>query len=615
MSRSSANFPISLSTPLLIIMLTVAVVAASQPVEAAGTGNVNVTLWEDIDNLNPHIGPTWADAVIFSWLYETLTVLDENLTLAPWLAESWTMMDPGGYSWTFNLVHNATWHDGVPLTAYDVEYTFRMLINGSVNFPGPWFSAVKDVKNVTAIDQYTVLVEMQNPRALTVDYVGRAIPIIPKHIYENLPEPYKSQPWMYLNLENPIGSGPFKFKSRTPGQQIILENTGNHWKVKPHIQTITYNIISSVDVALLALQRGDVDALLQWVSPSTFQAIRSNPEAFPNFKTSNVSLDSTATLSFNLRLYPYNITELRRAVSNAIDIDQIISKVWYGYAQRASPGYTPPYKYWYNPNIPPYELNLTKAGELLDQAGFTVGSDGWRKKPDGTPFTMKLLCANDETTRDIAAYVKNDLAKVGINVYIDAKDPTSVYTTLRNKRTDWETSLNLNRDSYAISMDNSDTFYYRFHSSRATETGWNIVGYNNPEVDDLVANATLNFNVTDRVQKLWRVQEILAEEVPRVSLYHMQILNVYRDDRVTGWVALPTLGIDNLSTWENIIELRPQTPSTPAIPFEALVIAGIVVVIIIASVITFYFYKKHMKKGVGSRSPNIPAKSQLIRRL
>jgi peptide/nickel transport system substrate-binding protein len=183
-----------------------------------------------------------------------------------------------------------------------------------------------------------------------------------------------------------------------------------------------------------------------------------------------------------------------------------------------------------------------------------------------------------------------------LDVTIDAKDPTSVYTILRDKRTDWETALTLTRNSYNIFADTPDTtYFYRFHSSRSTGTGWNINGFENATYDQLVESMTQNFNSTDRLQQIFRAQEILASEVPRVSLYHRQILNVYRDDHFSGWTPVVGWGFHNFYNWANLQEVT-AVQNTGYELGTVMIVGLVVIVIVVVAVATVYVLKRRSKK-------------------
>jgi peptide/nickel transport system substrate-binding protein len=251
---------VGLSKPVYKIVVAVLIVAFVMPmlmpaVSAATQQQriVRLALAEEISSLNPLVGNSLVDWFIFNLIYDKLAIYDTNLHPRPWLAENWTVTE-NNTVWILHLVHNATWSDGVPFTAQDVVFT----INYIKKHPEIWLwqDEVQYIKSVKALDNYTVEIVTTKPVAILDWYVFPRLPILPKHIWQNITNPTK-----YPNL-HPVGNGPFILVDYKPGQYIKFEANPHYWRGKPHIDGILGKIGLSSDTAFLELEKGQLDIMV-----------------------------------------------------------------------------------------------------------------------------------------------------------------------------------------------------------------------------------------------------------------------------------------------------------------------------------------------------------------
>lgn len=372
-----------LGVSLILVAIALSIIAPL-PVRAENEEVVlKVGIPGEIDNLNPLIGLFGAAGYIRDLLFDTLLIMPSNRTYKPWLAESWSINEKE-LTITFKLRPNLKWHDGTPLTAKDVEFTFNLIINSTYTPKLDRWKLHEYIEYVKAVDDRTVIFKLKQPFAPIIWYIGIRIPILPEHIWS------KVDPTTFKNLENPIGSGPFKFVKYTPGVSFELEAFDEYFAGRPKIDRLIIGLYKSTDTVLLDLQAGSIDVIAgMTVAPELVPALLKDPNIRVVIRP---DLGYIRFMGFNLDKYPFNIREFREAIAYAIDKEYIVKTVMLGYADPASDGWVQPIQgIWYNDKVGYRSQNLTKAAEILDELGFVdTDGDGIRETPNGTKLEFSL---------------------------------------------------------------------------------------------------------------------------------------------------------------------------------------------------------------------------------
>ncbi len=509
---------------------------------AGPVGDLKIGVRDDAKNINPYLAATATDQRIVGMMYDTLLYWDDAKGLTPWLATKWTCADDG-LKCVFTLDPNAKFHDGNPVTAKDVAYSFNM--TREKQFPSIVMS-IAALDQVTATGDREVTMTFKTKQVDTLRFVGTVISIVEQAQWEKVTDPKN-----YANWDNPIGSGAFKIKQRVEGQYITLENTGTHYRFKPTVKTITFQVMSDDNVATLALKKGDVDAIFGNIAPNIATDVQKNPNAYPNIKLATAGGTGTQTVLWNLRKAPYNDVKFRQAVAQAVDVDSIIKNALLGFADRAGAGFVPPAAgIFYNKAVGPVKYDEAAAKAALDAAGYKdANNDGLRELQDGKPLKIEILSLNVAPSTDIGDMIVAQLKKVGISA---VATPLTSDAQLERMRT---ASFDAALSSVSLSVPNMMMYY--FHSSRAAIKDGRVVGFNrggfeNAEYDKLSTDSLAEFDQTKRAQIHNRLQEILAAQLPQVPLYIPQILNLYNETRFTGWVNKPGVGIENFESFESL---------------------------------------------------------------
>ncbi|MEM1911120.1 MAG: ABC transporter substrate-binding protein [Sulfolobales archaeon] len=509
---------------------------------------------DHIDNFNPLIGLFAAAGYIRGLLYDTLLYISANGTYIPWLAESYSV-DLERLLLRFKIRPGAYWHDGRPITASDVEFTFNLIVASNYSDKLDRWGLRKYVEYVKAVDDRTVEFKLKEPYAPALFYIGALIPPLPKHIWSEV------DPTTFKNMDNPVGSGPFKFLRYTPGVSIELVANENYYRGRPKIDRLVVVLYKSTDALMLDLRAGNIDAITATtVAPELVPVLLRDP----NIRI--VELTYTASLrfiGFNNDRYPFSIREFREAIAYAIDKEAIVRIVMLGYGYPAADGWVQPlFGIWYNPGVGYRRQNLTKAAEILDKLGFIDrDGDGIRETPNGTVLRFKILTISGLAEFERSAeLVAGWLKRIGIDATIEAQ----ALGTVDQREGIGDFDIGFMGIGMSITVDLDFYLYERFHSSQAYPLGTyaprNWFRYRNPELDILLELQRRTLDPESRREIIWKIQEIVARDIPALTLYMRTALVAYRTERFTGWVEPegPTSKI-------SVLNLSPRKPEVVTI--------------------------------------------------
>lgn len=432
-------------------------------------------------------------------VFNGLVKYDKDINLVGDLAESWKI-EKEGTEITFFLKKNVYWHDGHPLTAHNVEFTYQKLIDPKVKTP--YSGDFERIASFEVIDDYTVKVTYREPFSPALSSWGMCI--MPKHILEN--EDLNSTKFS----RHPIGTGPYKFKSWKTQEKIELTLNRNYFEGRPYIDRYIWRIIPDQATIFLELQIQGADS----AGLSPLQFLRQTDRTFfkKHYRKFRLPSFGYTYLGYNLEDPKFKDKRVRQALNYAVDKEEIIKIVLLGFG-RVSCGPFVPESWAYNEKVKPYSYNPKKAKTLLGQAGFSdTDHDGWLDK-DGKIFEFTVITnqGNDARIKTLEI-IQRRLKEVGVKVNIKVLEWSVFLSEFVDKR-NFEAVLlgwSLGRDP-----DNFDIW----HSSKIKEGEFNFIGYKNEEVDELLLSARRTFNQEERRGYYQRIQEIIYDEQPYMFLY------------------------------------------------------------------------------------------------
>ena len=477
------------STALVVLAMVVALTGCStgQRVDLGdgAEGGVIAAIAGEPDQLDPHKTSAYFSFEVLENVFDTLVEPDENLQMRPALAESWEVSDDE-LTWTFRLRPGVTFHDGSPLTAEDVAFSYNRIIDEELTNVDK-FSAVTSVE---APDPATVVIRVDRPVPNMLTNLGgfKGMAIVSRRNVES-----------GEIATHPVGTGPFAFANQRSGDSITLVANPDYWDGAPEISGVRFRFISEPSTALSALQAGEID----WtdsVPPQRVQQLRNDESITLAVEPSN----DYWYLALNEAREPWNDVRVRQAIAYAIDRDAIVQATSYGTAaknQLAIPEGNP----WYVPYDRYDEGGLDKARELLDEAGVR-------------PRNLDMLVTTDyPETVTAAQIVADNLAPLGITVNIRTVD-FATWLDEQNKG-----NFDMLMMGWLGNID-PDDFYYAQHHTDGTS---NAQKFSDPEVDRLLDAGRVETDRQARFDDYRRAATMIADQVSYIFLYNPSVIQAW----------------------------------------------------------------------------------------
>jgi peptide/nickel transport system substrate-binding protein len=449
--------------------------------------------------------------VRMSWVFDTLVWKDSD-GYVPMLAKSWEY-DEKKMAFTFELVKNAAWHDGKPVTARDIAFSIEYF----KKHPYRWVNLSR-VKVAEARGDHEVVIYLSKPYAPFISDVAGTMPIIPEHIWKGVKEPKK-----FTEKEAFIGSGPFKFVEfdRVKGTYIYEAHESYH-RGKPLYKKLVY--VKGNPMMNLTGGRADTAS----IKPKMKKKLAS--EGFHIIKD---KYGWNKKMMINHKREPFSDTRFRRALAYALDLEEIVEKAHQGFGRPASPGLLSVDHPWYNPDTPEYPHNLEKARGLLEEMGYTKNDKGMYEK-NGNPLKVELLVSNitvagEKSPDRDGEIIRNQLEKAGIRVDMRAMEQAMTDSLVKQ----WKFDLALSGHG-AIYGDAK--ILHEMITSKGGAGSVNSARYDaNEKLVELLEKQMEEMDAGKRKELVFRIQEIYARDLPAISLYYPDNLSAYKKEKGVEW--------------------------------------------------------------------------------
>jgi peptide/nickel transport system substrate-binding protein len=451
---------------------------------------------------------------------EGLLEYDYDIKPRPALATEWSI-SPDGKTYTFKLRPNVKFHDGKPFTSADVAYSIQML--KTVHPRGR--NTFANVTEVKTPDPLTAVIELSKPAPFLIKALAAAeSPMVPKHIYDG------TDPVTNPNGNAPIGTGPYKFKQWVRGSHVIFERNPDYWQPDlPRIDQMVCKFVPDPGARSVAFENGSGDIGYRTpVALADLDRLKKLPHLV--FETDGTSYSyNVSLLQFNLDSQYFKHLKVRQAVAHCIDRAALLKIVMYGYGVVCYSPIAPGLKDFHDPTPSPYGLDLKKAEQLLDEAGFKRGPDKIRFK-----LPMDYNPIGDEG-RKVCEFMRATLSRVGITVEVRSQDLPAFAKRVYTDR-DFDCTYNGHSNLFDPTVGVQRVYWSKnFKKGVPFSNGSN---YNNPKVDALLEGASVENDPVRRRQMFIDFQKIIAEEVPDVSLFSPLYLTIknkrVHDDSITA---------------------------------------------------------------------------------
>jgi peptide/nickel transport system substrate-binding protein len=505
-------------------------------------GTMTGAFLSDPKTFNRILANETASTDVLSFMFDTLVESNGITTeIEPGLAKSWDISEDGKV-WTFHLRKGVQWHDGHPFTADDVIFSLDVIFDESIR------CNTRDVLKVDGqplqykkIDDYTVQFILPKPFAPMI--WAMLFPIVPKHALEDAYKAGKFNETWGVNTppSQIIGTGPYMMVQYVPGQHIVFRRNPNYWKVDaknrvlPYISTFIYRIVENQDAQALLFQKGESDFYtVRGTDVDQFMANAAKGDytvhnAGPNFGTLFITINQNRRHVPEPKLSWFTNTKFRQAIAHAVDKASIARAAFGGHAveqwayESIAKGINS------NPNVQKYPYDLKKAAELLAEAGFKRGGDGYLCDARGNVVEFTITTNAGNKQREIVAtLLAEDLRKLGMKVKFAPLDFNLLVSQLYTGE-GWEvmvmglTGGNPDPNSSANIWKSSGNLHM-----------WNV-GWDEPQtewearIDEIYEQAAITVDPEARRRLYYEAQEIIAEQVPMIYTVNQTVFYAVRN--------------------------------------------------------------------------------------
>ncbi|MEX2500906.1 MAG: ABC transporter substrate-binding protein [Trueperaceae bacterium] len=498
----------------------------------AGVGLAQKTLTiarpTDPVSLDPHFETTAPGSWVFSQILEPLITVNQQMEIEGRLATDWEFIDDTRLR--FTLRQGVTFHDGTPFNAEAVKYTWDRAWDE--DRPGRWKSLAGPVEGIEIVDEFTVDLVARQPYGpllltATMPYTGVVSPTAAEEMGDEFGR-------------GPVGTGPFSFVEWRSNDRITLEANDDYWGGRPNLDRVVFRTIPEEGARMLSLRAGEVDMVLM-PTPSDLPGL----EADPNFTVEGAPGVGVFYLAFNLEREAVSDVRVRQAVAHAIDRELIVEAILEGGGVLATSVIGEPvFGYKDMRLLERYPYDPERARELLEEAGYSRGSDGFMVDENGERLTLELLPSNGRSLKDreIAETLQEFLRQAGIDVEMDIFEWATTFELMRGATLEYD----LNSFTWFTTTADADyTMYSNYVSTETPPESWNRWRYANDDVDEWLKAARASLDLDEREELYGMVQDQLAVDLPAIPLYGSYEVAAL-DASVEGFVAHPIQYLLNL---------------------------------------------------------------------
>ncbi|MEM6634846.1 MAG: ABC transporter substrate-binding protein [Pseudomonadota bacterium] len=477
---------------------TFALAAAFTFAAQAATAQTSITIGMQLEppNLDPTGGAAAAiDEVVYANLFEGLTRYREDGSIAPALAESWTISEDGT-EYTFVLEDGVTFHDGSEMTADDVKFSLdRARAEDSTNAQKALFAGIEEV---AVVDDLTVKITLSGPNGgfLTNLAWGDAVILAPETVDQA--------------ATAPVGTGPFKFSEWVQGDRVELVANPDYWGEKPALESATFKFISDPSAAFAAVMAGDIDAFPGYPAPETLVQF----DADPRFQLLVGSTEGETILSTNNKSEKLTDIRVRQAIAHAINRQEIIDGAMFGYGTPIGTHFAP-----HNPDYVDLtgmsDFDPEKSKALLAEAGVEN-------------LTLSLKLPPPSYARRGGEIVAAQLRAVGIDTEIENVEWAQwLEQVFRGK--DFDLTIVSHTEPMDIGIYARPDYYFQ---------------YDKPEFQALMEDLTAAVEAGARSDLLAQAQQMIADDFVNGYLFQLARTGV-ADAKIQGlWKNAPTQAND-----------------------------------------------------------------------
>jgi len=485
-------------------------------------GDVVFVIESNPANLDPRYATDGTSQRIDRLIFNGLVTRDAQMNLHGDLAASWET--PDALTYVFHLKRGIRFHDGRALTSRDVKATIEYMMNPENRSPKR--GSFNMIASIEAPDAQTINFHLKEPYASFLWNMERsAVGIVPEGSGNDF-------------SKKPIGTGPFQFVSQAQDDEVLLEKSrqpladsqqanGTHQEASVDVlrfalttrhsllaasspERVRFRVVPDAIVRALELRKGSADVEMSSLSPDMVPVLAKRPE----LQVSEEPGTNFAYLGTNLEDPILAKKEVRQALAYATDRESLVKYLLRDEARLAS-GILPPNHWAYEGNVKKYGYDPAEAERLLDAAGF-------RRGPDGVRMRLTLKVSTQEQARIVGAALQDEWKKVGVALEVRPLELATLLSDLDKG------NFQLSYSIWVGANNDPDIFDLVFSSKKIPPNGRNRGHYRNPRVDELIAEIRGEMDQAKREELCSEVQKILAEELPYVPMWYVDVVSVHR---------------------------------------------------------------------------------------
>jgi peptide/nickel transport system substrate-binding protein len=408
-----------------------------------------------------------------------------------------------------------TWADGVPLTARDLAFTYKLVMDDRTNVKlrEGW----DDIAKLDVPNDSTAVVHLRVPNAdiIGLCFGGTAYPPLPEHLLAKI-APAELQRSVYA--DDPVGSGPFVLEKWNHGSTLEFVPNLRYWRGRPKLDRFTWKVIPNSETLFAQLQSHEID-VYDAIAPSQIARLRQ----IAAIRVEHRLIANLKHMTLNVARPNLRDVRVRLAIAEAVDWDRINTDIYHGYNQRARSDIPP--NSWAAPNVPFYPHDPPDAHRLLGAAGWQLGADGFRYK-GGKRLVIEISSSTGNQPNEQAeVQIQSQLRAIGIEMRI-RNYPVSLLFARNgplysgNYDTSWST------DTQGPDPDNEGSWSAKFIPPNGADTSW----LNDQIVNRTSADQLLTYDRSARKAIVQKEEARIHELIPAIFLYWENGYTAFNDD-------------------------------------------------------------------------------------